>query len=110
MRLSLLLLHQMYGAQGSFKKPDRISASEEATDTSSSISVSFLGGKIVVAGFPIPLKASFHQCPVSEGMLLLWRQKKASKSSHWSNPKYLFVENVTCFCGGEEKGKWQEEK
>lgn len=80
------------------------------TNTSSSISVSFVGGRVVIAASPIPLKASFHQGPVSEGMLLSWRQKKASKSSHWSNPKYLFIEKRMCFCGGEEKGKWQEEK
>lgn len=109
-RLSLLLLHPIHGAQGFFEKPDRTSASKRATNTSSPISVSFVGGKIVIAASPIPLKASFHQCPLSEGMLLSRRQKKASKSSHWSNSKYLFIEKLLCFCGGEEKGKWQEEK
>ena len=63
---------------------------------SSAISVSFVGGQILIAAFPIPLKVSFRQCPVSEGML----RKKASESSHRSNPKYLFVEKLVCLWGG----------
>lgn len=97
MRLSLLLLHHIHGAQGSFEKPDRTSVSKWATNLSSSFSVSFVGCKIVIAASSVALKASFHQCPVSEGMLLPWRPKEACKSSYWSSPKYLFVEKMMCF-------------
>lgn len=80
-RLSLLLLHHTRGAQGSFEKPDRTSVSKWATNPSSSLSVAFVGCKIVIAASSVALKASFHLCPVSEGMLLPRRQIEAAKAA-----------------------------
>lgn len=62
MRLSLLLLHPACGAQDSSEKPDIASPSKGAMNISYSVSVSFVGGKIVTAAIPIPLKASSQQC------------------------------------------------
>lgn len=93
-QLSLLLLHHTRGAQGSFEKPDRTSVSKWATNPSSSLSVSFVGCKIVIAASS---EGQFSPVSCFGRDVTSTEADRSCKSSHCSSPKFLFVEKMMCF-------------